>query len=271
MVYSSSSSDRNLAGILQGVAFGLLLVFLISELKQLLPPALLQPTWQLRAAEALRNIAVLPLLAGVLLVLARRFAPDAEGLEWRLRLLRRLAIFASIGFLLLIPLQITAGLRQINLTTAGETRQLEAVRQVSVAIEQANSTVAMNKAIARLPGMPPDFQGKYARPLDQVRSGLLSQIRPQIQRLEERLKVLRRQRLGSAAGFFVLDGLLSLAYAIAFAALASSGAGQPNLLEHSLWHLRKLGRGFRSLGRNQGGRGPVSKDWIRSMSDEDNG
>lgn len=226
MAYSTRSSDRDLADILQGIALGLLLVFLISELRQLLPPALLQPAWQLRAAEALRSIAFLPLVAGVLLLLARRFNPAAEGLEWRLLQMRRLAIAASIGFLLLIPLQITAGLRQINQTTAGEARQLEGVRQVALAIEQANTTEAMNKAIARLPGLPSDFQGQYALPLDQVRPRLLSQIRPQIQRLEGPLMKLRRQRLGSAAGLFLLDGLLSLAYAIAFAALASKRRGR---------------------------------------------
>lgn len=267
MVFSSRSFDRDLATILQGVALGLLLVFLISELKQLLPPALLQPAWQLRAAEALRNIAVLPLMAGVLLLLARRFDPAAEGLEWRLLLLRRLAIGASIGFLLLIPLQITAGLRQINQTTAGEARQLDAVRQVAVAIEQANTPEAMNKAIARLPGLPSDFQGQYALPLNQVRPRLLSQIRPQIELLEGRLKELRRQRLGSAAGLVALDGLLSLAYAIAFAALASSGDGEPSLLQRSAWNLHSLIRWFRRKNSATRGKERIDEEWIRSLQD----
>jgi hypothetical protein len=269
MAFSSRSFDRDLAGILQGVAFALMLVFLVSELKQLLPPALLQPAWQLRAAEALRNIAVLPLMAGVLLLLARRFDPFAAGLEWRLLLFRRLAIAASIGFLLLIPLQITAGLLQINQTTAVEARQLEAVRQVAVAIEQANSTEAMNKAIARLPGLPSDFQGRYTLPLDQVRPRLLSQIRPQIQRLEERLKQLRRQRLGSASGLFVLDGLLSLAYAIAFAALASGENGAPSLLQQIIWNFKGLARWFRGKEASSRSKGPVDEQWIRSLQDEE--
>lgn len=268
MAYSTRSSDRELGDILQGVASGLLLVFLISELRQLLPPALLAPAWQLRAAEALRTIAFLPLVAGVLLLLARRFDPAAEGLKWRLQWLRRLAIAASIGFLLLIPLQITAGLRQINQTTAVEARRLEAVRQVAAAIEQANSPEAMNRAIARLPGLPADFQGKYARPLDQVRSGLLGQIRPQIQRLEERLKELRRQRLGSAAGLFVADGLLSLAYAIGFAAVASSGEDEPSLLQRVVWNFQRLAGWFRRMEASSRTKGPVSEEWIRSLHDE---
>lgn len=267
MTHFTDGSDLELSDILQGIAFGLLLVFLISELKQLVPLALLQPAWQLRAAEGLRNTAVLPLLAGVLMLLAQRFDPAAEGLAWRLFLMRRLAIGASIGFLLLIPLQITAGLREINQATAGEARQLEAVRQVAVAIEQAKTTESMNQAIAQLPGLPSDFQGRYALPLDQVRQRLLSQIRPQIQRLDERLSELRRQRLGNAAGLFVVDGLLSFAYAIAFAAIASNGEGEPSLLQRSAWNLHSLIRWFRRENSTTPSEQRIDEEWIRSLQD----
>lgn len=270
MLSSSRSADRDLAGILQGISVGLLLVYLATELKLLLPPALLQPAWQLRAGEALRGTAALPLVAGVLLLLARRFDPQAEGLGRRVVLLRRLSIAACIGFLLLIPLQITAGLRQINQTTAAEARQLDSVRRVAQAIEQADTPAAMNRAIAQLPGLPSDFQGQYAKPLDQVRSGLLAQIQPQIKKLEARLAELRRQRLFSALGIFMFDGLMSLAYALGFAALASSGEDTPSLLQRLLRKQQKLGRWLRRprlAARRQ--QGPVSEDWIRAMADED--
>lgn len=267
---SRSTADRDLAGIFQGISIGLLLVYVVTELKLLLPPALLQPAWQLRAGEALRGTAALPLLAGVLLLLARRFDPDAEGLGRRVLLLRRLSIAACLGFLLLIPLQITAGLRQINQTTAVEARQLAAVRRVAEAIDQAETPAAMNKAIAQLPGLPSDFQGQFARPLDQVRSGLLAQIQPQIKRLESRLAELRRQRLFSAFGIFVFDGVLSLAYALAFAALASSDAEKPSLLQRLLWTLGRLARRLRRpLSRARRQQGPVSEEWIRAMQDKE--
>lgn len=269
MVPSSRTADRELAGILQGISVGLLLVYLVSELKLLLPPALLQPAWQLRAGEALRSTAPLPLVAGALLLLAQRFDAGAAGLGRRVVLVRRLAIAASLGFLLLIPLQISAGLRQLSQNTAVEARQLEAVRKVAVAIEQAKTPEAMNKAIASLPGLPPDFQGQYARPLPQVRAALLLQIRPQIQRLEGRLQELRRQRLFSATGLFALDGLLSLGYAIGFAALASSGEDQPSLLQRCLWQWQRLGDWFRRPGRKGSQQGPVSEDWIRSIQDDE--
>lgn len=263
-----STPDRDLAGILQAVSFGLLLVYLATELKQLLPPALLQPAWQLRAGEALRSSAALPLVAGALLLLARRFDPQGVALARRVVLVRRLSIAACLGFLLLIPLQITAGLRQINQTTAVEARQLDSVRRVAQAIEQAATPEAMNRAIAQLPGLPSDFQGQFARPLDQVRSGLLAQIQPQIKKLESRLVELRRQRLFGALGIFVFDGILSLAYAIGFAALASSGADQSSLLQRVLRRLEGLGRWWGGPGRFRRQEGPVSREWIRAMADD---
>jgi len=265
MLSSSRSADSELAGILQGIALGLFMVFVISELKLLLPPALLQPAWQLRAAEGLRVTAPLPLVASVLLLLAERVDAEDEVLELRVLMLRRLAVGATIGFLLLIPLQISAGLRQISQTAASEARQLEEVRQVAKAIGEANSPDAMNRAIALLPGLPPDFQGRYARPLAQVRLELLSQIRPQIADLESRLNHLRRERLLSSAGLFLLDGLMSLAYAIAFAALARMGRGEPSLLGHCLWKLRSLGGWIRLVGRGRRGEGSASDDWLLSL------
>lgn len=263
-------SHRELATSLQGIAVALLLVYAISELKLLLPVALLQPAWQLRAGDALRTAAVLPLVAGVLLLLAQRFDPEGRALARRVVRLRRLALAAALGFLLLIPLQISAGLRQIESTASAEARQLQAVRQVAGAIEQAETPEAMNRAIGRLPGLPADFQGQYARPLDQVRAALLAQIRPQIVRLEGRLGDLRRSRLLNASGLFLLDGLMSLAYGIGFAALASSGPQQPSLLRWSLWQLGRLGTWLRRplAGRRSAPRGPVSEDWIRSLQDE---
>lgn len=273
MQSSSRSADRELAGILQGIGLGLLMVYVISVLKLLLPLALFQPAWQMRAAEGLRITAPLPLVASVLLLLAERVDAGAEALELRVLMLRRLAVGATIGFLLLIPLQISAGLRQMGQTAASEVRQLEEVRQVAAAIEKADSSDAMNRAIARLPGLPPDFQGQYDRPLVQVRLALLAQIRPQIANLESRLNLLRRERLFNSAGLFLLDGLMSLAYAIAFAALASTGREQPSLLQHSLWKLRSLGVWIRLLGRGRRAEGPVSADWLRSLQDveDDNG
>lgn len=268
--FSRSEADRDLAGILQGIGLGLLLAYLVTEVKLLVPPALLQPAWQLRAGEALRTTAALPLVAGVLLLLARRFDPSGLALARKVVLMRRLSIAASLGFLLLIPLQITAGLRQIHQTTAGEVRQLNTVRRVASAIEQADTPAAMNRAIAQLPGLPTDFQGRYARPLDQVRSSLMAQIQPQIKQLESRLNELRRQRLFRALGVFVFDGLLSLAYAIGFAALASSGQEQPSLLEQFLWRWQGIIGWLRGPGKSaRRQQGPVSEDWIRSMHDED--
>ncbi len=194
-------------------------------------------------------------MASVHLLLAERLDPGAEKLEQRVLVLRRLAEFATIGFLLLIPLRISAGMCQLSQTAASEARQLEAVRQVVEAIEEADSPEAdspqaLNRAIARPPGLLPGFQGQHARPpLAEVRLELLAQIRPQIETLPSRLDQLHRQRLLSSSGLFVLDGLMSLAYAIALPALASTARGQASLPWFSLWKPGSLGVGLRRAGR----------------------
>ena len=105
-----------------------------------------------------------------------------------------------------------------------------------------------------------------------MRLELLAQIRPQIETLLSRLDQLHRQRLFSSSGLFVLDGRMSLAYAIAFGALASTGGGQPSLLQFSLWKLGSLGGGMRRPGRGRRVERPVSDAWLRSLQggEEDN-
>jgi hypothetical protein len=237
------SEEHDLADLLQGIALGLLIVFFGLLLKMVLPLALLQPAWQLRAADALRATSSVALLAVSLLMLAPVLSPDAPGLGGRVLWVRRLAILAALGFVLLVPLQISAVVREVGQTTAEESRRLRVIERVEASIARANSPDAIISSIAQIPGLPLPPPAAFNRPIPELRNALLAQLRPEIRSLEQRLAQLRRERLQSAIFIQLLDSLAALGYATAFAAVARTGQGKPTLLQSLIWlphDLRRL-------------------------------
>ncbi|MFM7264150.1 MAG: hypothetical protein ACKOZW_00835 [Cyanobium sp.] len=271
MQSSFPPEDLDLAGVCQGVAVGMLVAFLAIQMKVLLPPALAQPTWQLQLGDSLRGTASVPLVATALLLFAQRLDPEAEAIERRVTLVRRLCLAVALGFLLLIPLQISAGTSQMAQASSGESRQLREIQRTSLAIEQAQTPDALNQAIAQLPGLPSNFSGTFTRPIAEVRTILLNQIRPQIRTLETRITQARSDRMQAALRLFIFDGITALGYAIGFAAIGRSADDMPTLLQLSLWLPDELRARLLSSRQGARERGPVSEQWITTLSDEENG
>jgi len=254
----------------QYIGYGLIGLFFAFLLKLVLPLAILQPSWQLQLANALRTTAIFPLLGAVMLLLAQLLRPTSASLAAQLVLVRRLGVAAAIGFLLLIPLQIHAGL---SLLGAGNTSELAALRQVKEVgeeIRRANTEPAMRLALSHLPGAPAQIQGTFTKPLDQVRSVVLEQLQPQIQAADNRLAELRSLRLQAGWLGWITDGLAALALAACFAAIGQLQPGGPILL------LSVLFLPFLLLDLLRGGRGPESNSalpadqaWLDALHDGD--
>ena len=230
-----SSEDFDLDDVLQGIGFALLFAFLAIFSKLVFPVALVQPEWQLRAGEALRGTASIPLAAMALLLLAEFINPDSQVLAQRVLWLRRLSVAAALGFFFLIPLQISAGMRQINQSTVSEYRELRAIQQAATAIEEAVTPQDMFNAIKQIPGLPKDVTPAFTLPIPAIRTSLLAQIRPQILKLEARIRQVRSQRLQAAITIFSFDAFISLAYGIGFAAIGRSAVQRPTLLQQIIW------------------------------------
>jgi hypothetical protein len=222
--------------VLQYIGYGLFGLFVAFLLKLVLPVALLQPAWQLQLANALRTTAIFPLLGAVLLLLAQLLRSQSRSLAGQVLWVRRLAFLAALGFLLLIPLQTSAGIKL---------------------------------AISRLPGAPAEIQGSFTKPINVVRSVVLDQLQPQIERADNRLAELRKLRLQGGLLGWITDGLAALALAVCFAAIGQLQSEGSSLLLHVLnlpglirFRLDELGKGRRS-------REPVDAAWFESLHDGD--
>ncbi len=228
--FGTGQDDLDLAFILQHVGFGLIGLFLAFMLKLIWPVAVLDPVWHITLASALRTTALFPLLAALLLLLAGRLSDPERSRPNRLLWVRRGGFLAACGFLLLIPLQIRAGLLVLGAGHASEVASLSQVKQVAQEIRAAGSEAALRLALSRLPGAPPEIPGRFTKPLDQVRSVVLNQLQPQIQRADARLAALHQERLNAGLKGWITDGLAALSIAVCFAAFGSLTATSPPLL-----------------------------------------
>jgi hypothetical protein len=148
-----------LAPALSVSAIALFLFYGLTVFNQLLPFQLMLPAWQLSSSAALIQSGLWPLLGLVLLQLAPLFDPGNWRLQDRWVSLGRLGVIAVLGFLLLVPVQLTATGRSLQaMDSAQRTRQqrLEAnLNEMRQEIRVASSLADLLQRIRDV--QPPDL------------------------------------------------------------------------------------------------------------------
>jgi hypothetical protein len=119
------------------------------------------------------------------------------------------------------------------------------------------------------PGAPAQIQGTFTKPLEQVRSVVLEQLQPQIQRADNRLAELRSLRLQSGLLGWITDGLAALALAACFAALGQLQPGGPSLLLLVLFLPALLLDLLRSRAPASRSAQPAEHAWLDSLQDRE--
>jgi hypothetical protein len=196
-----------------------------------IPIQLLNPAWQLRLISTLVNQAYLALIGLCLFRVCELLPyPSTAGrrdlLNWGLRL-RRLAVLATLGFILLLPLQAKAAWdlirtdfraldrRPAELRTASE-RRFAAMEK---AIREAPDAMAIQRdlTILRGPGIPPqDMQ----RPLPQLKALLLQSLNRARQSVTAETQQQTSLRTWGLIQECVQNSVLALALALGFSAFA---------------------------------------------------
>lgn len=218
-----ASPGRGFSGF--GLALAGLMLFVLFAAQvagSVLPLRLLQPAWQVRVSAALISSAPIALIGLALHQIAIDLGNPDNRLRSRHRLFSQLALLAAIGFLLLIPLQGSAILRQGSavqqaqiLRIANAEKRLEALRQ-SVVV--ATSSADLNRRLQELNG-PVLGPADAAQPLPLLKAqvdAVLDQAALQIRRERQSNPPLKRHAL---LPDLLRSAISSLALAVAFAAL----------------------------------------------------
>jgi hypothetical protein len=224
------------------------LFFALQLAAGLFPFQLLEPAWQWRFSNALINGALLPLLALALLQIGVFLDPDDPLLRNRQRLFRQLAVGAVVGFLLLLPLQLSAGLRQQNAVGRSQIQLIKIAErrlaQLRQATASATSNAELNASLLRLQG-PVLGPADLTNPLPLVKSqvnALFDQAQAQINRERAASQPVPATK---ALPELLRNSLACLLLATAFAGFARRTGAELTLLEEvqqRLWRLPRKPR-----------------------------
>lgn len=125
----SSLSSSLLPDRLYVVGICLLGIYILLVLRGLLPLRLIDPRWQLSAGSSLIDNAPIALVAAVIMHFVCYLSPTSDTYRKNVAVISRLAILASFGFLLLIPLRVYSIWSIWQQSTINQTRQISLATQ----------------------------------------------------------------------------------------------------------------------------------------------
>jgi len=225
------------------IGFCLLLVYCVFVVRAALPMQLLNIVWQIQLSTSVVEFAPIALLGVVLICLGSFLDQGNEDLVSMQRTVAKLALIASVGFFLLIPLRMfhifafqqTIGNVQDRQVAQGLTR----VKKIKEAVNQANSREDLE---ARLKAMsaPPLPEALRQRNLPDLKQGLLRSLNQVEAQFQRRMPTPGKEKeLNSylSNGKMMLSALL---YAAAFAAAGQRSNSEENFLDEISLAVRSL-------------------------------
>jgi hypothetical protein len=231
---SKQVGSSQMADSLQWLAVALFVVFLAQVITALFPIALLQPQWMVRVSSTIRGTASLALVATAMLMFANLIDGEVMPFSDHLRLVRRLATIAAIGFLLLIPLQSYGTVNLINSQVREGQGQLKTLENAANRLQKAEDEAQLREAIRAIPGGEQLANRPLGADVQTIKRGLLDRLKPSMKRLENQLKDSQSQAMQATIAPLIRDGITSLAYAIGFASMGYAKSGYPTPLRRLL-------------------------------------
>lgn len=220
-------------------ATALFVVFAVLVVAAMLPPRLLDPTWQLRFVSSLLGQAAIPLVGLGLLFLASYVDPGNGAIERLARRCARLSILAALGFFLLIPVQVAGVWGKVSQAIAGQNRDIAATTARSETfrrlISNAPSPQALQQALIAQ-RVPPLTAAQLAQPMPVLRAQLLERLATVEKRIEGQPRGLQLHHWLALLQGMAGSVLVALAYGLAFAAGAQAKDKEISLLDQ--WLLR---------------------------------
>lgn len=171
------------ARITYWVGLTMLGTFLVSLINAL-PPRLGDANWQLSFISLLMGSGGMALLGSLLVCLARLFNTSDRDIDKRSRLVRTLASWIALGWLLLIPLQLFIGVRLINTQTSNEIAEIKKIEAITSAVRNASNELELRAALAQVPNQPP--LPALTVPLEIAKANLLAQFQKAINTAKNR-------------------------------------------------------------------------------------
>lgn len=215
---SSQSVRKDLASALDRVAVVLIGVYILLFIAAVMPPLIKDPRWATGILDSLRAVAFLPLIGAVLILLANHMDSRSKIISKHRKWVQKFAPLAALGFFLLIPLQ---GLANYNVIRTAKIEAMQKIIKLTRAmtmIRTAQDEIALRSGINQI-GIQNLPQGKLTAPIETVKEQLLSQIAPEISKIQYQTERRNSQVLQGLIFQWIRDGAVALLYGIGFRGL----------------------------------------------------
>jgi len=224
------SQTSQMADSLQWLSYGLILVFLAQVIPTLFPIALLQPEWMVRVSGILRATASLAAIALALIMLANMIDKEVMPSSKHLKLFRRIATFAAIGYFLLIPLQTYATVVGIRSELQKGQDQLASLVSAGNLVKNAGNEQQLRDAIRAIPGAEEVAMRPLGADVQTIKKALLDKLRESTNNLQNQLNDTQSKILANTTIPLIRDAAIDLGYAMGFAGMGYSQPGKPTPL-----------------------------------------
>lgn len=209
-------SRQTLSFSLRRLGLALLALFVVNNLFGLLPLQLTSAAWQLRAIDLLLTTTPFTLLGVALLLQSERQMHRLARPVLSAKRIRTLARMAAIGFLLLIPLLISAVFTQIR---SADLAAQTTIRSLERRVSSVRSAGSSGELVTLSAGLPADWQPRPGDSLAANRARLLGRVEPELARLRTTVDDRKRQAVQVGIKDGSRNALLALIYAWALAGL----------------------------------------------------
>ena len=234
------------ARLLADAALALFAIYGVVVAFDSLPPRLTDPLWLLSASTSLVSSVSIPLAGVVFLHLAAAIAPYTNWIHQRRQLISRLAAWASLGFLLLLPLLGFATWRGVtNVKAEGQKQIVGLTRNAKVlfeAINKASSPQELQRSMVALQG--PQLRNEdLAQPLAVLKSAETQVVK---QALISSLSQIPKADSNAYKPLYIQTlrtALLALVSSIAFAAVVWDPLKRQTLLQSLFSKTKNSNRG----------------------------
>jgi len=221
-------------------ANALLVIFVLAVALPLLPPKLADPFWLLAFTGAFCTIGFLALLAVLLLHMAAALEPGSPRHQTRRLLVRRYSRPVMVAFLLLLPLQVLAAWRGLEVAQslayrAGRVQQVRLV-QFRQAVERSGTIAELQNQLAAIQA-PPLSAADQSQGLPALKADLLSQIKAQETSLLKQVgpRVPTEVLIKDSLRVLLLAPLLAMGFAVSALRHHAAGAALGGAVATAGW------------------------------------
>jgi len=151
-----------------------------------------------------------------------------------LNLFRRIASFAAIGFLLLIPLQTYGRVAGIRRQLQQGQTQLSSLGSAANMVRKASNETQLRDALRAVPGAEELASRPLGADVQTIKKALLDRLHESTNRLKFQLDDAQNKALLNTVTPIIRDAVISIGYAIGFAGMGYSKTGKPTPLRRIL-------------------------------------